>query len=261
MLLLIFGNRFKQCADDVTKWNWIAIKLTATADVGYIRILWAKAANDFLFFWCDSVWLNQSNLSKTFQIITYIQQVLVQKWSKFFLTNGDSISSIFEVELWPFEVPATWQKKLSKETRISSPTEMFHDSFSERSWIDQSKTQPVICFRPQNCFPYPKLIKYSISHFIRRHYKKSFTSNHNGLAYTFDTVMAKTAAESQDVKNLEKLFKRQLNDIEVDKELLENRLKNKVAEIRQLHVQFRNKEVVFITLNSTEMHFWLLLKF
>lgn len=55
--------------------------------------------------------------------------------------------------------------------------------------------------------------------------------------------MAKMAAESHDVKKLEKMFRRQLLEIEVDKELLENRLRNKVAEVKQLHVQYRNKEV------------------
>lgn len=74
-------------------------------------------------------------------------------------------------------------------------------------------------------------------------YKKSFPSNNNGLVYTFETVMAKIAAESYDVKKLEKMFKKQLNEIEVDKELLENRLKNKIEEVKQLHMQYRNKDV------------------
>lgn len=55
--------------------------------------------------------------------------------------------------------------------------------------------------------------------------------------------MAKMAAESYDVKKLEKMFRRQLFEIEVDKELLENRMKNKEAEVKQLHMQCRNKEV------------------
>lgn len=74
-------------------------------------------------------------------------------------------------------------------------------------------------------------------------YRKSFPSTNHGLVYTFETVMAKMAAESYDVKKLEKMFRRQLLEIEVDKELLENRMKNKVAEVKQLHMQCRNKEV------------------
>lgn len=80
-------------------------------------------------------------------------------------------------------------------------------------------------------------------------YRKSFPCNNNGLVYTFETVMAKIAAESQDVKKLEKMFKKQLNEIEVDKEFLENRLKNKVSELKQLHMQYRNKEVFCIWIN------------
>lgn len=71
------------------------------------------------------------------------------------------------------------------------------------------------------------------------------------MVYTFETVMAKMAAESQDVKKLEKMFRRQLLEIEVDKELLENRLRNKVAEVKQLHVQYRNKEVSHDLILST----------
>lgn len=59
-------------------------------------------------------------------------------------------------------------------------------------------------------------------------------------------------AESQDVKKLEKMFKKQLNEIEVDKEILENRLKNKLAEVKQLHMQYRDKDV------SSHITFWYL---
>lgn len=66
------------------------------------------------------------------------------------------------------------------------------------------------------------------------------------MAYTFETVMAKIAAESQDVKKLEKMFKKELNGIEVDKEILENRLRNKIAEVKQLHMQYRDKDVSYL---------------
>lgn len=55
--------------------------------------------------------------------------------------------------------------------------------------------------------------------------------------------MAKTALESYDVKKLEKMFKRQLAEIEVDKECLENRLENKTIEVKQLQMQYRTKQV------------------
>lgn len=61
--------------------------------------------------------------------------------------------------------------------------------------------------------------------------------------------MAKVAAESHDVKKLEKMFKKELNEIEADKEMLETRLRNKMTEVKQLHMQYRNKEVKFITSN------------
>lgn len=68
--------------------------------------------------------------------------------------------------------------------------------------------------------------------------------------YTFETVMAKIAAESHDVKKLEKMFKKQLSELEVDKEILENRLKNKITEVKELHMQCRHKEVRRIHLIS-----------
>lgn len=61
--------------------------------------------------------------------------------------------------------------------------------------------------------------------------------------YTFETVISKLAAESQDVLKLEQMFKKQLREIEEDKEILETRLKHKAAEVNQLHMLHRNKEV------------------
>lgn len=55
--------------------------------------------------------------------------------------------------------------------------------------------------------------------------------------------MEKTAAESWDVKRFEKMFKKQLNEIEIDKEMLEIKLKNKTTEMNELHMQLRDKEV------------------
>lgn len=50
--------------------------------------------------------------------------------------------------------------------------------------------------------------------------------------------------ESPDVKKLEKLFKKQLNEIEADKEMLQVELQNKNRELSQLHLQYRDKEVL-----------------
>lgn len=55
--------------------------------------------------------------------------------------------------------------------------------------------------------------------------------------------MEKFVAESPDLKKLEKQFKKQLNEIEVDKEMLETQLKNKNKELNQLQMQYRDKEV------------------
>lgn len=46
-----------------------------------------------------------------------------------------------------------------------------------------------------------------------------------------------------DLKHLEKDFKKRLNEIEVDKEMLEKQLKSKNKEISQLQMQYRDKEV------------------
>lgn len=73
--------------------------------------------------------------------------------------------------------------------------------------------------------------------------------------YTFDTVMAKVAAESHDVKKLEKMFKKELNEIEADKEMLETRLRNKMTEVKQMHMQYRNKEVKSIALHFEQRSF------
>lgn len=56
--------------------------------------------------------------------------------------------------------------------------------------------------------------------------------------------MNKAVAESPDLKKLEKQFKKQLNEIEIDKELLETQLKNKDLELKQLHMQYRDKEAL-----------------
>lgn len=55
--------------------------------------------------------------------------------------------------------------------------------------------------------------------------------------------MANIDAESPAVKKLEKLFKKQLNEIEIEQEMLELKLKNKSEELNQLHMQYRDKEV------------------
>lgn len=67
--------------------------------------------------------------------------------------------------------------------------------------------------------------------------------------------MAKVAAESHDVKKLEKMFKKQLNEFEAEKEYLETRFTNKVTEVKQLQMQYKNKEVIFITSNSMKLRF------
>lgn len=56
--------------------------------------------------------------------------------------------------------------------------------------------------------------------------------------------MDKIVAESPDLKKLEKQFKKQLNDIEIEKEMLEVQLKNKNKELKQLNMQYRDKEVL-----------------
>lgn len=50
--------------------------------------------------------------------------------------------------------------------------------------------------------------------------------------------------ESPDVKKLEKLFKKQLNEIEADKEMLQVELKNKNRELSEVHLLYRDKEVL-----------------
>lgn len=52
-----------------------------------------------------------------------------------------------------------------------------------------------------------------------------------------------TGAESPNAKRLEKLFKKQLIELEVDKEMLEVKLKNKDRELDQLQMQITVKEV------------------
>lgn len=74
-------------------------------------------------------------------------------------------------------------------------------------------------------------------------YKNSFQSNSDGLVYKFQTVMAKAEAEAWDMKKLEKMFKRQLTEIEIDKEMLEIKLQKKVQELNELQMQYRVKEV------------------
>ena len=55
--------------------------------------------------------------------------------------------------------------------------------------------------------------------------------------------MAKAEAEAWDLKKLEKTFKRQLTEIEIDKEMLEIKLQKKVQELNELQMQYRVKEV------------------
>lgn len=55
--------------------------------------------------------------------------------------------------------------------------------------------------------------------------------------------MAKAEAEAWDLKKLEKMFKRQLTEIEIDKEMLEIKLQKKVQEVNELQMQYRVKEV------------------
>lgn len=74
-------------------------------------------------------------------------------------------------------------------------------------------------------------------------YQKSFASNKAGLIYTFEKVLEKAVAESPDLKKLEKQFKKQLSEFEVEKELLEMQLKNKNIELNQLQLQLIDKEV------------------
>lgn len=55
--------------------------------------------------------------------------------------------------------------------------------------------------------------------------------------------MDKTEAEAWDVKRFEKMFKKQLNELEIDNEMLQIKLKNKIKEMNQLRMQYRDKEV------------------
>lgn len=55
--------------------------------------------------------------------------------------------------------------------------------------------------------------------------------------------MDKTEAEAWDVKRFEKMFKKQLNELEIENEMLQIKLKNKIKEMNQLRMQFRDKEV------------------
>lgn len=56
--------------------------------------------------------------------------------------------------------------------------------------------------------------------------------------------MDKIVSESPDLKKLEKQFKKQLNEIEIEKEMLEVQLKNKNKELKQLNMQYKDKEVL-----------------
>lgn len=62
--------------------------------------------------------------------------------------------------------------------------------------------------------------------------------------------MEKVAAESPNLKQLEKQFKKQLNEIEIDKEMLETKLKNKNKEMQQLHMQLSDKEVMKLNIQN-----------
>lgn len=73
--------------------------------------------------------------------------------------------------------------------------------------------------------------------------ERELPSRSGGLIYAFQNVMDKTEAEAWDVKRFEKMFKKQLNELEIDNEMLQIKLKNKIKEMNQLRMQYRDKEV------------------
>lgn len=64
------------------------------------------------------------------------------------------------------------------------------------------------------------------------------------LVFAFEKVIEKAVTDAPNLKKMEKQFKKQLTEFENDKGMLEMQLDNKNRELKQLHLQYRDKEVL-----------------
>lgn len=78
--------------------------------------------------------------------------------------------------------------------------------------------------------------------------QKCFPSkpSRDGLVNEFEQVMTLTEDASPNGKRLKKLFKNQLIELLVEKEMIEVKMENQNRALIQLHMQLRDKEVFII---------------